>query len=394
MLRFKWKHKTGKFGDIYRIKIELDLNNCEYIFSQGSVCVLIKINFKNTLNELRKKIFNNIVRKNGILKDEFKRYNINWNDVVIIYRNRELIGYDKSIYKNINKKSYYENQIVYCKGILVKNDKKDKSLVKSNKYVVNIYVEYNKYCYHFGIQYILRSYIDSLNLCIPLDIMGIIKKYFNHDFTDLILPFGYIILNDLSVENIQNKIISQMKYKIKTHHNVSYVFPFIKSNGMVTRYYSRYNDYDYTIGSIMSTKEKLNIKFWKQYNPSNCINIYLQKVKELKTLSSDPNTIFIDVIFHYNYPQKYNFPLSLDSNTQMNPVFFQIIADECNLDINNIIISKSTHIYEVNSSSSNDISNISDKITISEYMKSDNQIHVLSKQEFQLRVDSPILGFL
>ena len=273
----------------YRIKFELSLGNCKYGFSDDSVCVLFKVNFKDTLNELREAIFMYIVKKNGKLKDEFKRYNINWNDIVVIYRNRELMEYGKSIFDNLERESYYVNQVIYCKGILIKNYDESHSIMKSNRLVVNIYVEYNKYCYAFVNTYVLRLYFNNLNLFIPIDIVGIIKRYFmDNEGSKKVLNFGYITVTDPSPKTIQHKIISQIKHKTSIDKDISYIFPFKKCDRMIMRYYKRINNYEDTIGRIISDKESININYGRGYLPQNFMNILLQKIKQPKTVRYNP----------------------------------------------------------------------------------------------------------
>ena len=349
------KHMADEYR-FYMIKFDMNLDNCGYPLSQERVIISIKIKFSKSLNELRKIIYKNIIDNNGKLKDEFMKYNINWNDIIMIYQNSELVSYKESIFDNIKRNSYYVGQCFYFKGMLLK---RDDNTHKSPKYIINIFIKYNTYCYSF----IQTGYFDYLSSFLPLDIVDIIKMFFmDYNHSNKIFNFGYITTNDISPENIQNQILFQLKNKEKIHENMSYIFPFKTSTGMHMRSFIKHSNYNYAIGPIISNSTPNNISHYG----SKFISILLQKVKQPFPIEDESKAVLIHAIyFDSSYPTSLNIKhvkinqISLILNKFTQPdTLLTLICNEYRVSKENIVVSTQMYSLSFNGITNNDFQNI------------------------------------
>ena len=343
---FNIKKHMGNEYRCYKIRFEMNLDNCMYSLSKRDEFISISnVDFTKTLNELRSVVYRNIIGKNTeILKKEMDKYGISWNDIIVIYQNKVLTLYDESIFDNIMRSSYYVDQTISFKGMLVKNDGNNKNLMESKIYVIDIYVNFNKYCY----KYIETEYFNHLSTFMPSDIVELIEKFtiIPDMYPSRIFYFGYITVTDISYKNIQSQILQHLRFKKKIISNNdsnnsqdSYTFPFINANGMVMHHLFKENNFIHRTGPIISSQNPIKTEFWRSKNPKNIISILLQKTIQPLPIKYSSNKLMLHIILFYSINIKISqISLILNIFTKMDQLI-HIICKEFHTSSNEILIS-------------------------------------------------------
>ena len=219
---------------IHKASIDVKTGNCCYSLMLN-ITVEIEFDFSKTLMELKKRIYNEII-KNIDMANECSKYGITYGNLLVVNQHNELFHDNISVFGNIN----YQGQIFsgfihsFTCYIIEGYDTLTNpiSSSESSKYLMNVYVNFDAKCYDFTDNFIIKCFSGNDNL--SKDVVTLIKEYVTYGRFNRHVYFGYLIMerND-DIMTIKTTIMNRLEYRTVTDIDEAFLFPFDDIDFMV-----------------------------------------------------------------------------------------------------------------------------------------------------------------